>query len=171
MKKIFAPIAIAATLLVFNNCYSQAVQDFTHGVYVENATFAANPGNWSGKIVELRGIPFAGSKPTPAPVKTKTATANSSNPTNNTVAPRSNAPIAPASAGPSGGTATSNVPNCEIVAGYNSMPFAITPTFKPCILMTNAVKKQLPTKSSKVILYVYCKSDGSFELKRVKRIN
>ncbi|MFN5889366.1 MAG: hypothetical protein ACK448_03135 [Bacteroidota bacterium] len=171
MKKIFAPIAILSALLFCNNSNGQAVQDFTHGVYVENAAFAANPGNWSGKIVELRNIPFAGSKPTPAPVKSRTATANSSNPTNNTNSPNLNAPIAPANAGPSGGTATSTVTTCESVAGYNSMPFAITPTFKPCILMTNAVKKQLPTKSSKVILYVYCKSDGSLELKRIKRIN
>lgn len=171
MKKIFAPIAIVSTLLISNSGYSQAVQDFTHGVYVENTAFAANPGNWSGKIVELRDIPYAGSKPTPAPVKTKTATANASNSVNNSSSPVSGAPIAPATAGPNGGTATSTIPTCESVAGYSSMPFAITPTFKPCILMTNAVKKQLPPKSSKLILYVYCKSDGSLELKRVKRIN
>lgn len=155
----------------FQSAQAQAVQDFTHGVFVENSAFAANPANWSGKIVELRDIPFSGLKPTPAPVKNRIATENSSSAIENTPAPKTGSPISPTPEGPGGGTSNSTLPNCPAVTGYNSLPFAITPTFRPCILMTNAVKKQLPAKNSKLILYVYCKSDGTLELKRVKRIN
>jgi len=171
MKKIFAPFIVLTSLFSFQESFGQAVQDFTHGVYVENSAFAANPSSWAGKIVELRNVPYAGSKPTPGPVKTKSATTNASSGVNNSVAPRNSTPVASTPAGPSGGTASSTVTTCESVTGYNSMPFAITGTYKPCILMTNAVKKQLPAKSSSLILYVYCKNDGTLELKRVKRIN
>lgn len=171
MKNLIAAVSIFFIAANSHSLRAQAVQDFTHGVFVDNTAFATNPGNWSGKIVELRDIPFTGLKPTPAPVKNRVATANSSSSISNSPAPKTGNPNSPTPEGPGGGTSSSTIPICPTVTGYNSLPFAITPTFRPCLLMTNAVKKQLPTKSSKLILYVYCKNDGTLELKRVKRIN
>lgn len=171
MKKLFTSVLLVSAIVSSSSVFGQAMQDFTHGVYVDNSAFAANPSAWSGKVVELRNIPFAGSKPAPTSVKTRSATVNSNAAVTNPSSPKTGTPVASTPAGPSGGTSNSTLPNCDAVVGYNTLPFAITSTYRPCLVMTNAVKKQLPAKSSKLILYVYCKNDGSLELMRVKRIN
>lgn len=146
--------------------HAQAIQDFTHGIFVDNQAFVSNPNQWLGKVIELRNIPFVGTKPN----------------TNNVNRAQGNGPIGanqpikdaetvfnqPAS--PTNNGSTINLAHCPVIAGYTTQLFSVTPNQKVCFILTNAVAKQLPAKSSKLALYIYCKPDGTFEIKRIKRI-
>ncbi len=145
---------------------AQAVQDFTHGIFVENQAFVSNPSQWLGKVIELRNIPYVGTKP--SNVNTNRAPLNNG-PVNNSQSPKESQTVFTQPTSP-GGNTTLNLSNCPNLDGYSTQIFSVTPNQKVCFILTSAVAKQLPARSSKLALYVYCKPDGTFEIKRVKRI-
>lgn len=150
----------------FQVAQAQAIQDFTHGIYVDNQAFINNPSQWQGKVIELRNIPYVGTKP--SNVNTNRAPLNNG-PVANTQPQKESQTVFSQPTSP-GGNNTINLSNCPNVEGYSKQVFSVTPTQKVCFILTAAVAKQLPARASKLALFVYCKPDGTFEIKRVKRI-
>lgn len=163
MKNIFL---LFLSLVSFKFINAQAVQDFTHGIYVENQAFVSNPSQWLGKVIELRNIPYVGTKP--SNVNSNRAPLNNG-PVNSSQSPKEPQTVFTQPSSP-GGNSTLNLSNCPSIDGYSTQIFSVTPTQKVCFVLTSAVAKQLPARSSKLAIFVFCKPDGTFEIKRVKRI-
>lgn len=166
-------IVIFSIFLLGNTNGQAIVQDFTHGVIVDKVDFSNNPSKFKGKVIEVKNIAYTPSQTTNVKTKSsplkkspvaetvnKAITSNSATGGGSSSAPNSSPNTNPQASG-----------DCPAAPGFVSQLVPITATFGPCMLMAPSVKKQFPTTASNLNLFIYCKPDGNFEIKRVVKNN
>jgi len=166
-------IISALSIFFIGQGVSQAVvQDFTHGIIVDKTEFSNNPSKFKGKVVEIKNISY--SPVQSSVIKSKTSPVKKS-PVEETInkAVSSNGVSDGSSAAPGTSPNKTNNPsgNCPAAPGFISQLIPITANFGPCMLMSNDIKKQMPASSANINLFVYCKPDGTFEIKRIVKNN
>ena len=173
MKKLlFSTLFI--TILGISYSHAQAVQDFTHGIYVEKADFAKDPSKYLGKVVELKEIPFAPVKVVTPTTKPKAASPIQKTPVKqsgaNTQAPSTNSNISASTTPASSPGAANNGSSmdCPAIKGFTAQIIHVTPTWGPCMSISNTVKNQFPKQACNIDMFVFCKPDGTYEIKRVR---
>lgn len=157
-----------------SSSHAQAVQDFTHGIFVEKADFAKDPSKFIGKVVELKEIPFA-----PVKVVTPSKPKNNTSPiqktpvkqsgVNTNTPPTDNSIAANSTPASSPGTASNGgAMDCPAIKGFTAQIIHVTPTWGPCMSISNSVKNQFPKQACNIDMFVFCKPDGTFEIKRIR---
>lgn len=171
-KQIFSTLFIA--LLGISYGHAQAVQDFTHGIFVEKADFAKDPSKYLGKVVELKEIPYAPVKVITPNSKPKSGSPIQKTPVKqsgaNTQAPSTTPNISANSTPASSPGAANNggAMDCPAIKGFTAQIIRVTPTWGPCMSISNTVKNQFPKQACNIDMFVFCRPDGTYEIKRVR---